>query len=96
MVERERYCDTNWITDSKNWKSTSEYVFTPDKAVVSWKFSKQTFITRSTMEVEFIVLDTAWKEVEWLRNFLKDIPNWWKLIAPICIYYDSQSAFGSA
>ncbi|KAA3466417.1 Retrovirus-related Pol polyprotein from transposon TNT 1-94 [Gossypium australe] len=33
-------------------------------------------IARSTMESEFITLDKAGEEVEWLLNLLKDISCW--------------------
>ena len=46
----EGYCDANWITGTKDTKSTSGYVFTLGGAAVSWKSSKQTCIARSTME----------------------------------------------
>lgn len=49
--------DANWISDMKDSKSTSGYVFTISGAVISWKSTKQTCITWSTMESEFIVLD---------------------------------------
>ncbi|PHT55476.1 hypothetical protein CQW23_03962 [Capsicum baccatum] len=48
------------------------------------------------MESEFIALDKAGEEAEWLRNFLKDIPYWSKLVAPVCIHYDNQAAIGRA
>ena len=92
----EGYCDANWISDSKDSKSTSGYVFTIGSAAVSWKSSKQTCIARSTMEAEFIALDKAGEEAEWLRNFLEDIPNWPKPVPSICIHCDSQSAIGRA
>ncbi|KAK8704498.1 hypothetical protein V6N13_048120 [Hibiscus sabdariffa] len=41
---------------------------------ISWKSSKQTYIARSTMESEFIALDLAGQEAEWLRNLLAEIP----------------------
>ncbi|KAL0429715.1 UNVERIFIED_CONTAM: Retrovirus-related Pol polyprotein from transposon TNT 1-94 [Sesamum radiatum] len=72
----EGYSDANWISDSKDTKSTSGYVFTIGGGAVSWKSSKQTCIARSTMESEFIALDKAGEEAEWLRNFLEDIPCW--------------------
>ena len=52
----EGYCDANWISDTKDSKSTSGYVITLGNVVVSWKSTKQTKITRSTMESEFISL----------------------------------------
>ena len=65
-------------------------------AAVSWKSSKQTCIARSTMESEFIALDKAGEEAEWLRHFLEDIPNWPKPVPAICIHCDSQSTIGRA
>ncbi|KAL0365780.1 UNVERIFIED_CONTAM: Retrovirus-related Pol polyprotein from transposon TNT 1-94 [Sesamum radiatum] len=88
----EGYSDANWISDSKDTKSTSGYVFTIGGGAVSWKSSKQTCIARSTMESEFIALDKAGEEAEWLRNFLEDIPCWTKPVPAIMIHCDSQSA----
>ncbi|PHT38759.1 hypothetical protein CQW23_22332 [Capsicum baccatum] len=34
------------------------------------------------MESEFIALDKAGEEAEWLQNFLEDIPYWLKPVAP--------------
>ena len=70
----EGYSDANWISDTKDTKSTSGYVFTLGGAAVSWKSSKQTCIARSTMESEFITLDKAGEEAKWLRHFLEDMP----------------------
>ena len=92
----EGYSDANWISDMKDTKSTSGYVFTLSGATVSWKSSKQTCIARSTMESEFVALDKAGEEVEWLHQFLDDIPIWPKPVPAICIHYDSQSAIGRA
>jgi hypothetical protein len=92
----EGYYDANWISNTKDSKATSGYVFTIGGVVVSWKSTKQTCIARSTMEAEFIALDKAGEEAEWLRNFLEDIPCWTKPIAPISIHSDSQSAISRA
>jgi hypothetical protein len=48
----EGYSDLNWISDGDEMKATSGYVFTLGGGVVSWKSSKQTILTRSTMEAE--------------------------------------------
>ena len=45
------------------------------------------------MESEFIALDKAGEEAEWLWNFLEDIPDCPKLLALACIHY-SQEAIG--
>jgi len=87
----EGYSDVNCIADSEKSKSISGYIFSLGDAVVSWKSSKQTCIARSTMELEFITLDKAAEEAEWLRQFLKNIPLWSKPVLAICIHCDNQA-----
>ena len=72
----EGYSDANWISNVKDSKFQSGYVFTLGGAIVSRKSSKQTVNVRSTMEYEFIALDKCGEEAEWLRHFLEDIPRW--------------------
>ena len=48
------------------------------------------------MESEFIALDKAGEEAEWIKNFLADIPCWSKPVPAILIHCDSQSAIGRA
>ena len=69
----ERFSDVNWISNSDEMKSTSGYVLTLRRCTVSWKSSKQSCITRSTMKADFIALEKASSKVEWLRNPLADI-----------------------
>ena len=70
----EGYSDANWISNSDEIKSTSSYVFTLGGDVVAWKSSKQTLIATSTIESEFIALESTSKEAKLLRNFLSRIP----------------------
>ncbi|GMI95547.1 hypothetical protein HRI_003224000 [Hibiscus trionum] len=88
----EGYCDANWVSDSDEVSSTSGYVFTLGGAAISWKSSKQTCIARSTIESEFIALDLAGQEVEWLRSLLADIPLWGSPTPPVSLLCDSQAA----
>ena len=71
-------------------------MFTIGGGAVSWRSTKQTCIARSTMESEFIALDKAGEEAEWLRNFLEDIPCWVKPVPPVLIHCDSQAAIARA
>ena len=70
----EVYTDASWILSFGDNKSTTGWVFTVGSGVVSWKSKKQTCITHSTMESEFVVLANAGKEAERLRDFLLEIP----------------------
>ncbi|GJU31911.1 hypothetical protein Tco_1175500 [Tanacetum coccineum] len=57
---------------------------------------KQTCITGSTMESEFVALAAASKEAEWLRNLIHEIQIWPKPIAPISIRCDSAATLAKA
>ncbi|PHU22127.1 hypothetical protein BC332_07234 [Capsicum chinense] len=48
------------------------------------------------MESEFIAVDKANEEAEWLQNFWENIPYWPKPVAPLCIHCDSQAAISRA
>ena len=75
----EGYTDANWISSKKALKPTSDYVFTLVRGAISWKSSKQSMITHSTMEAEFVTFDKCTQEAEYLRQFLKDITRWPRL-----------------
>ena len=92
MISYIGYNGANWISDSDEIKSTSGYVFTLGGGVFAWKSSKQTFIATSTMELEFMALEYASKEAEWLRNFLSGIPLGMQLTPSMSMHCDSQTA----
>ena len=60
----EGYTDASWITSINDNKSTSGWIFTLGGGAISWASKKQTCITHSTMESEFIALAAAGKEAE--------------------------------
>ncbi|KAK4406055.1 Retrovirus-related Pol polyprotein from transposon TNT 1-94 [Sesamum angolense] len=81
----EGFCDAKWVTDNDEVSSTSGYVFTLVGGAISWKSAKQTCIARSTIESEFIALELAGQEAEWLRNLIGDIPLWGST-APVSLH----------
>jgi hypothetical protein len=48
------------------------------------------------MEAEFIVLDKASEEAEWVRNFVTDVPLWSKPVPAVPIHCDSKAAISRA
>ena len=92
----EGYSDANWISDSDEIKSTSGYVFTLGGDAVAWKSTKQSIIARSTMESEFIALELAGSEAEWLKNFLAEIPLGIKPTPSVSMHCDCKSAIAVA
>ena len=64
----EGYTDASWISNTEDNSSTSGWVFLLGGGPLSWASKKQTCITSSTMESEFVALAAAGKEVEWLEK----------------------------
>nr|GEY77706.1 zinc finger, CCHC-type [Tanacetum cinerariifolium] len=81
----EAYSDASWINHVEDSTSRSGCVFLLRGGAISWASKKQTCITGSTMESEFVALAAAGKEAEWLRNLIHEILIWPKPIAPISI-----------
>ncbi|GJY60873.1 retrovirus-related pol polyprotein from transposon TNT 1-94 [Tanacetum coccineum] len=90
------YLDTSWITGSSDSKSITGWIFTLGGGAVCWGSKKQTCITHSTMEAEFLALAAVGKEAEWLRNMLLDIELWPQPMPTISLHCDSQSTLSRA
>ena len=58
----EGYTDSDFMTDVDDRKSTSGCIFLYNGGVISWKSFKQSIITDSTMEAEYIAASEAAKE----------------------------------
>ncbi|GKG47714.1 hypothetical protein Tco_0507199, partial [Tanacetum coccineum] len=78
----ECYTDASWISNTEDNSS--------------WASKKQTCITGSTIESEFLALAAAGKEAQWLKNLLFENPLWVKPIAPISIRCDSATTLAKA
>ncbi|GJW38165.1 zinc finger, CCHC-type containing protein [Tanacetum coccineum] len=84
----EGYSDASWINNMEDHSSTSGWVFLLGGGAISWASKKQTCITSSTMESEFVALAAAGNEAEWLRNLVYEIPLWPKPMSTISIRCD--------
>ena len=62
------YSDSDYAGDDR--KSTYGYVFTLAGGAISWKSSKQTVTTSSTMYAEFVAYYEATGQVNWLKKFI--------------------------
>ncbi|GJT30671.1 zinc finger, CCHC-type containing protein [Tanacetum coccineum] len=88
--------DIAYVVGRLNSSSMSGWVFLLGGGAISWASKKQTCITGSTMESEFVALAAASKEAEWLRNLIYEISIWPKPIAPISIRCDSEPTMSRA
>ncbi|GKA50433.1 hypothetical protein Tco_0743506 [Tanacetum coccineum] len=91
-----RYILTQSLYIEKTLKKCGHYVIDQLRVAVSWKSSKHIVNTISTMEAEFVALDKATEEAEWIRSFLKCIPLWPKPVTAMCIHCDSMAALTRA
>ena len=69
--------------------ATSGYIFQYNGGPVSWKCSKQTLVSQSTCEAEYISLCAAAKQAAFLSFLLRDFGV---AAAPVTIFNDNQSA----
>ncbi|KAL6345172.1 hypothetical protein AAG906_013656 [Vitis piasezkii] len=87
---------SNWISSVGDNLSTTGWVFTLGGGAVSWGSKKQTCISHSTMEAEFIALAATGKEAEWLRDLMMDIPFTTNNVSIVSIHCDSQATLARA
>ncbi|GJV53322.1 zinc finger, CCHC-type containing protein, partial [Tanacetum coccineum] len=71
------YTDASWINNTEDNSSTGGWVFLLGEGAISWASKKQTCITSSTMEYEFVALAAAGKEAEcYIGKGLKPDAQW--------------------
>ena len=86
----EGYTDSDYAGDEG--KSTSGYIFTLAGGAISWKSSKQTVITSSTMYIESVACyETTW-QVNWLKKFIPGLKVVDDIHKPLKLYYDNNPA----
>ncbi|KAH9781008.1 Integrase catalytic domain-containing protein [Citrus sinensis] len=64
------YSDADFTGCLEDKKSTSGYIFMMAGGAISWKSAKQTLITSSTMEAEYVACFEATRQALWMQNFI--------------------------
>ena len=83
------YVDADWAENKIDRKSHSGYVFYLNGGVINWSCKKQSCVSLSTAEAEFIALSEACKEAKWIHELLKEMC--YIVNIPITIMEDNQS-----
>jgi len=86
------YSDANFASCSDDRKSTSGYIFMMAGGAISWKSTKQTLITNSTMYAEFVACYGASVQAVWLRNLISELRVVDSIARPMVIYCDNTAA----
>ena len=84
------YSEADWANDVDTKISTSGYVFQINGSTVSWSSKRQSCVTRSSTEAEYVALSHATQEVVWPRRLFKDIGE--KQDQPSVMNEDNQGA----
>jgi hypothetical protein len=82
--------DSDWGGDRDDRKSVSAYVFRMGDGAISWKTKKQSSVTLSSVEAEYMAMCQAAKEAAWLTGFLEDLGI--HLRSPLIVLGDNQGA----
>ena len=81
------YVDSDWAGDTNDRKSTSGYIFTYDGSTISWGCKKQTCVSLSSSEAEYVALSEAVQEAQWLKYLVN---NFNEYIRGVIINEDNQ------
>lgn len=83
------YCDADWGGDTADRKSNTGYLFLLGEASVSWASRKQSSVSLSSMEAEYIAVSEACKELVWLRRMLDEMGA--EQCGPTVLFEDNRS-----
>ena len=84
------FTDADWAGSVDDRKSTSGAAFYLGGCLVSWLSKKQTSISLSTVEAEYIAATSCCTQLLWMKQTLQDIQV--KFSEPIPIFRDNSSA----
>ncbi|GMF42402.1 unnamed protein product [Phytophthora fragariaefolia] len=72
-IDFQGYSDADWAGDHSDRKSTSGYLFQVTGGPISWGSKKQSSVSLSTSEAEYIALSLAIQEGKWVHKLLYEI-----------------------
>lgn len=87
--ELECFVDADWAGEVGDRKSNTGYIFKLCGGLVNWRCSKQTGVSLSSTEAEYIALAECLQELQWIRKLMEDLGE--KLKLPILVNEDNQS-----
>lgn len=84
------YSDASFQDCPDTSRSTSGYVFYLGDGPISWSSKRQSVVTNSTMEAEYLGLSNAARQAVWLRELLEDLHC--TQTSPTTIFGDNNAA----
>ncbi|KAG6608742.1 Integrase catalytic core protein [Phytophthora cinnamomi] len=91
-IDFQGYSDADWAGDLSDRKSTSGYLFQVAGGPISWGSKKQSSVSLSTSEAEYIALSLAIQEGKWVHKLLCEILVAARGVTPeLKMFEDNQS-----
>ena len=88
--------DSDWANDREDRKSITGYVICLAGGAVSWRSKKQTCVTLSTVEAEYLALSDVVRDGLWLGGLMESIGHGNFVDKPTKIKMDNQGAVALA
>jgi hypothetical protein len=89
-IELTGYCDADWAGDVDDRKSTTGYVIKINDCLINWVSKKQSTVSLSSAEAEYMSISATIQEMKWIKNLLSEL-DVLSDRTPI-LYCDNQSA----
>ncbi|RWR73399.1 Gag-protease-integrase-RT-RNaseH polyprotein [Cinnamomum micranthum f. kanehirae] len=86
------YSDADFAGCLDSRKSTSGYIFLLANGAISWRSAKQTLVTPSTFDAEYVACFEATGHALWLRDFISGLYIVDTISKPLKIYCDNDAA----
>jgi hypothetical protein len=67
------YSNSDWVRDMDDGKSTTGFVFYIGHTTFTWSLKKQSIVTLSTCEAEYVATTTCVCHFIWLKRLLKEL-----------------------
>jgi hypothetical protein len=83
------YVDAAFADCKESRKSTSGYLFCVNEASLTWRSGRQSVVTTSSTEAEYVAACEGSKEAVWLRNLFEDMGC--KTTGPTTLFEDNNS-----
>lgn len=93
-VDIEAYADADWAGDVATRKSTSGFVIKLFGCLILWQSRRQSSVSLSTAEAEYISASEACSELIWTLNIIDELGI--QVTKPVTLHEDNQAAIKMA
>jgi hypothetical protein len=88
-LDLEGYIDSAFADCKLTRKSTSGYLFNVNNSPITWRSGRQSIVTTSTTESEYVAACDGTKEAVWLRKLFEELGI--EMVLPTVLFEDNNS-----